>query len=174
MSIGERVLGTRSTSPELWVRHRAVDPDLDLGSLHSATITVVADDGVPLHAEIDEFVPEVTGGRRAKHAAAPPATLVFIHGYSLHLDCWHFQRAAFRGAAKAVYYDPRSHGRSGRSPLARTIAQLSQDKRLLDPYARRPGRAWSLMGLTRSFAEQHLELPGDQGHRCPDVDDCGV
>ena len=76
MSIGERLLGaTSARSPDLWVRHAAVDPDLGLGSLRSANITVVADDGVPLHAEIDEAVPMVTRGRRAKHAAPPPVTL---------------------------------------------------------------------------------------------------
>ena len=166
MSIGERLLGTRTSSPELWVRHRAVDPDLDLGSLRSANITVVADDGVPLHAEIDEFVPQVTGGRRAKHAAAPPATLVFIHGYSLNLDCWHFQRAAFRGAAKAVYYDQRSHGRSGRSPFGHsTIAQLGQDlKRVLDDLTHDDPVVLighSMGGMTiLSFAEQYPELFG--------------
>ena len=165
MSIGERLLGTRTSSPELWVRHRAVDPDLDLGSLRSANITVVADDGVPLHAEIDEFVPQVTGGRRAKHAAAPPATLVFIHGYSLNLDCWHFQRAAYRGQIRQVFYDQRSHGRSGRSPEENsTIDQLGRDlKRVLDLTHDDPVVliGHSMGGMTiLSFAEQHPELFG--------------
>ena len=47
---------------------------------------------------------------------ASKLTLVFCHGYALNLDCWHFQRAAYRGLVRAVYYDQRSHGRSGRSP----------------------------------------------------------
>lgn len=167
MSIGERLLGaTSARSPDLWVRHAAVDPDLGLGSLRSANITVVADDGVPLHAEIDEAVPMVTRGRRAKHAAPPPVTLVFIHGYSLNLDCWHFQRAAFRGGVKAVYYDQRSHGRSGRSPDGHsTIAQLGQDlKRVLDDLTHDDPVVLighSMGGMTiLSFAEQHPELFG--------------
>ena len=60
----------------------------DFGSLRSEPHTVVADDGVPLHVEVDEADPGVPAG-------AP--TLVFVHGYILDLDCWHFQRAALRG-----------------------------------------------------------------------------
>jgi pimeloyl-ACP methyl ester carboxylesterase len=40
---------------------------------------------------------------------------VFVHGYALNLDSWHFQRAAYRGLVRTVFYDQRSHGRSGRS-----------------------------------------------------------
>ena len=49
-------------------------------------------------------------GRRAP---TPTLTVVFVHGYSLNLDCWHFQRAAYRGQVRTVFYDQRSHGRSG-------------------------------------------------------------
>lgn len=87
-----------------------------LGSLHSAPLEVVADDGVTLHAEIDEpDVPE-------------DVTLVFVHGYALNLDCWHFQREALRGRHRMVFYDQRSHGRSGRSDHEHaTIDQLGHD-----------------------------------------------
>ena len=93
------------------------------GSLHSPARTVVADDGVPLHVEIDE--PEGAGS---------PLTMVFVHGYALNLDCWHFQRAAFRGLVRTVFYDQRSHGRSGRGSVTEgTIDQLGRDlKAVLD------------------------------------------
>lgn len=90
-----------------------------LGSLRADPHTVVADDGVPLYAEIDECPAETD---------RPPVTLVFVHGYCLNLDSWHFQRAAYRGLARSVYFDQRSHGRSGRSaPENATIAQLGRD-----------------------------------------------
>lgn len=90
-----------------------------LGSLHSPPITVVADDGTPLHVEVDE--PDAGYDTRA-------LTVVFVHGYALNLDCWHFQRAAYRGLVRTVYYDQRSHGRSGRSPRENaTIDQLGRD-----------------------------------------------
>ncbi len=94
------------------------------GRLRSRPITVVADDGVPLHVEVDE----VSG----RAAGAP--TLVLVHGYCLQLDCWHFQRAAYRGRVRTVLYDQRSHGRSGRSARQHaTISQLGRDLlRVLD------------------------------------------
>ena len=45
-----------------------------------------------------------------------PVTVVFVHGYALNLDCWHFQRLAMRAEHRLVLYDQRSHGRSARSP----------------------------------------------------------
>lgn len=93
---------------------RGVD-DTEFGSLRSSPLTVVADDGVPLHVEVDE-------------CPGSPLTVVFVHGYALNLDCWHFQRAACRGRVRAVYYDQRSHGRSGRSTEGHaTIDQLGRD-----------------------------------------------
>ncbi|UDY24311.1 alpha/beta fold hydrolase [Nocardioides sp. Kera G14] len=84
------------------------------GSLHSPARTVVADDGVPLHVEVDE--------------ADSDLTIVFVHGYALNLDCWHFQRAAYRGLVRTVFYDQRSHGRSGRGEIKEgTIDQLGRD-----------------------------------------------
>ena len=93
-----------------------------------APVTVVADDGLPLHVEVDEVDAE---GRRQPAQRRPPAvTVVFAHGYCLNLDCWHFQRAAYRGLVRAVYYDQRSHGRSGRSDREHaTIDQLGHDLR---------------------------------------------
>ena len=55
-------------------------------------------------------------------------TVVFVHGYALNQDCFHFQRLALRGTARLVFYDQRSHGRSGRgSPESATLQQLAAD-----------------------------------------------
>jgi pimeloyl-ACP methyl ester carboxylesterase len=104
------------------ISRRGAGDHTPFGSLRSKPISVVTDDGVDLHVEVDEFVPPK---RRSK---VPELTVVFIHGYSLNLDSWHFQRAAYRDQVRAVYYDQRSHGRSGRStPGHATIDQLAHD-----------------------------------------------
>jgi pimeloyl-ACP methyl ester carboxylesterase len=58
-----------------------------------------------LHAEIDD---PRDGG------TWPGLTVVFVHGYALNLDCYHYQRQALRGSVRLVFYDQRSHGRSER------------------------------------------------------------
>ncbi len=81
-------------------------------------LEVEADDGVRLHVE------EV--GRR-EHCAT---TVVFCHGYTQQLAVWHFQRQtlAVDPPARLVFWDQRSHGRSGRStPGGATIDQLGRD-----------------------------------------------
>ena len=80
--------------------------------------------GVVLHAEVDEVAP-YAGRTRSRRA---DVTLVFVHGYALNLDCWHFQREAFRGKHRMVFFDQRSHGRSERSDRDNaTIDQLGDD-----------------------------------------------
>jgi pimeloyl-ACP methyl ester carboxylesterase len=102
------------------VSRRRAETHSDLGALRGERRTVIADDGVELYAEVDE-----PAGPR--HPATSP-TLVFVHGYALNLDCWHFQRLALRGANRLVFYDQRSHGRSGRSSSEHsTIDQLGRD-----------------------------------------------
>ena len=96
-------------------RAQAVEP---LGSIRGRRRTVVADDGLELHAEVDA----------AEGGATDGPTLVFVHGYALNLDCWHFQRLALRGEHRMVFYDQRSHGRSARSRKQHcTIDQLGRD-----------------------------------------------
>lgn len=104
------------------------------GALRSTPVTVVADDGVPLHVEVDEVEgpqglrERVAGRRRAQGGDHTAVTVVFVHGYCLNLDAWHFQRAAYRGLVRTVFYDQRSHGRSGRSSRENaTIDQLGAD-----------------------------------------------
>jgi pimeloyl-ACP methyl ester carboxylesterase len=102
-----------------------------LGALRGEVHTVLTDDGVALHAEVDEVAPYAEavkgrGRRRGRRQGDP--TIVFVHGYALTLDCWHFQREYFRGKHRMVFYDQRSHGRSGRSDNAHaTVDQLGHD-----------------------------------------------
>jgi pimeloyl-ACP methyl ester carboxylesterase len=95
---------------------RTSEADLDaFFSLRSDGPDVTTPDGVVLHTEVDE-------------GADDDLTLVYIHGYALNLDCWHFQRLHFRGQLRQVLYDLRSHGRSTRSEAERCrIPQLAED-----------------------------------------------
>ncbi|MEO5651482.1 MAG: alpha/beta hydrolase [Marmoricola sp.] len=137
-----------------------------LGTLRSEAIEVVADDGVVLHAEVDELSPY--GGEGRREHAAPEVTVVFVHGYALNLDCWHFQREAMRGKHRMVFFDQRSHGRSARSSGENaTIAQLGDDlARVIEQLA--PTGAVVLVGHSMggmaimAFAEQHPELFADR------------
>ncbi|WP_257138824.1 alpha/beta fold hydrolase, partial [Streptomyces sp. wa1071] len=103
----------------------ALDATGPYGSLRGTPGRAVADDGTELYYEIDEVEdapaaddgPGASGTRRRRlfgRKAPAPVTVVFSHGYCLGQDSWHFQRAALRGLVRAVYWDQRSHGRSGR------------------------------------------------------------
>ena len=80
---------------------------------------VAASDGVPL----------------AVREAGPvdaPLTVVFVHGYCLTMDTWHFQRKAitarFGDSVRMVFYDQRGHGLSGATGADNaTIEQLADD-----------------------------------------------
>lgn len=134
-------------------RAQAVEP---LGSIRGRRRTVVADDGLELHAEVDA----------AEGGATDGPTLVFVHGYALNLDCWHFQRLALRGEHRMVFYDQRSHGRSARSRKEHcTIDQLGRDlEAVIDALADdRPVIliGHSMGGMTMmALAEQHPEWFG--------------
>lgn len=137
------------------IAHRGVGDATPFGGLRSTPVTVVADDGVPLHVEVDE-------------SPGSPMTVVFVHGYALNLDCWHFQRAGYRGLVRAVYYDQRSHGRSGRSTEGHaTIEQLGVDLlQVLDDIV--PDGPVVLVGHSMggmsiiALAEAHPELFADR------------
>ncbi|MEU8545195.1 alpha/beta hydrolase [Streptomyces sp. NPDC048717] len=136
----------------------ALDSEGPYGTLRGTPGRVFADDGTELFYEVDEVdeVDEAEGvggaagvgaGERARRlfGGEPPAalTVVFCHGYCLAADSWHFQRAALRGAVRAVYWDQRSHGRSGRGAAQTgpdgvpvSIDQLGRDlKAVLDAAA---------------------------------------
>jgi pimeloyl-ACP methyl ester carboxylesterase len=139
-------------------RRRAM-PDADrLVALRSSPVEVTAEDGVRLHAEVDEPDP----------GSPPGPTVVFAHGYALNLDCWHFQRATFHGRRRMVFYDQRSHGRSGRSTDDNaTVDQLGRDLlTVLDALvpegpAVLVGHSMGGMAIM-ALAEQHPELFGDR------------
>jgi pimeloyl-ACP methyl ester carboxylesterase len=101
--VSKRISRTSEANLEQFFAVRSQGPD------------VITPDGVVLHTEVDE-------------GEADDITLVFVHGYALNLDCWHFQRLHFRGQLREVFYDQRSHGRSSRSEaeLCR-IPQLAED-----------------------------------------------
>jgi pimeloyl-ACP methyl ester carboxylesterase len=131
-----------------------------LGSLRSDPQQLTCDDGVVLHAEIDEAAPYADATQRR----TDDVTLVFVHGYALNLDCWHFQREAFRGKHRMVFYDQRSHGRSQRSDRDRaTIDQLGDDLACVietlvpDGDVVLVGHSMGGMSIV-AFAERHPEL----------------
>jgi pimeloyl-ACP methyl ester carboxylesterase len=127
------------------------------GKLRGRELTVIADDGVPLHTEID-------GPDDA------PVTVIFCHGYTLNQDSWHYQRrdlGAPDSGCRLVFWDQRSHGRSGRSdPANENIDQLGHDL-LAVIKAAAPKRTpvvlvgHSMGGMTiMALADQHPELFG--------------
>jgi pimeloyl-ACP methyl ester carboxylesterase len=136
------------------IARRGAGDTTPFGELRATPVTVVADDGVPLHVEVDEV-------------ARSPVTVVFVHGYALTLDCWHFQRAGYRGLVRAVYYDQRSHGRSGRSTDGHaTVEQLGQDLlQVIEHVTEGPvvlvGHSMGGMSII-ALAEEHPELFGDR------------
>lgn len=150
---------------------RRAGESIAFGTLRSEPLSVLADDGVRLHVEVDELDTPAGSGAvdrllRRAHQGTPRVTVVFVHGYCLNLDCWHFQRAAYRGLVRTVYYDQRSHGRSGDSDRAHsTIEQLGHDLRaVLDAAA--PDGPVVLVGHSMggmsiiAFAELFPELIG--------------
>jgi pimeloyl-ACP methyl ester carboxylesterase len=89
------------------------------------TALVAADDGVLL--AVEEVGP-----------FDAPLTVVFVHGYTLSMASWTFQRRALgaelatangsRPQARLVFYDQRGHGASGRGPAEHsTMDQLGRD-----------------------------------------------
>lgn len=95
------------------------EADERFGSLRGAVVPVTADDGTDLHVEVDGPTPQ------------EPAelTVVWCHGYANTSDTWHYQRRDLRRAGERfVFWDQRSHGRSGRGHRDKaTIDQLGRD-----------------------------------------------
>jgi len=84
--------------------------------------TVLTEDGIELSVE---EVDPADGGK-------PVLTVVFVHGFALNRQSWHYQRQALarltEPRVRQVLYDQRSHGRSGRANEASsTIDQLGAD-----------------------------------------------
>src|SRR5690606_20378044 len=129
------------------------DPDADVpfGRLRGREITVRAVDGLPLHVEVDDHDDDLT--------------VVFCHGYTLNLHAWHYQRRDLRGSVRMVFWDQRSHGRSGRSDPARaTIEQTGDDLYAVLRATVRRNRPVVLVGHSMggmsimALADRHPEL----------------
>jgi pimeloyl-ACP methyl ester carboxylesterase len=143
----------------------------ELGALHGPAMVVRTADGVPLHVEIDEVAPYAEGSKsqpskgiaRLRRQSDAEPSIVFVHGYALNLDCWHFQREYLRGKHRLVFYDQRSHGRSGRSDNEHaTIDQLGDDIERVLSKAAPEGKVvlvgHSMGGMAiMAYAERHPE-----------------
>jgi pimeloyl-ACP methyl ester carboxylesterase len=126
--VGALVAGVLTERRVVRTRRAAAAGAGRLGSLRGTSYRVTTSDGITLHAEVDEPAPYEVPGKRARPAPEPEVTIVFVHGYCLNLDCWHYQREALRGKHRLVFYDQRSHGRSDRSDREHaTIDQLGRD-----------------------------------------------
>lgn len=80
---------------------------------------VASSDGVPL--AVREVGP-----------LSAPMTVIFVHGYCLRMECWHYQRRdlsrRWGDQVRLVFYDQRGHGRSGDvSPDECDIGRLGVD-----------------------------------------------
>jgi pimeloyl-ACP methyl ester carboxylesterase len=112
--------------PELTAAQLREDDPLGAASRAAdRTALVQADDGVLL--SVEEIGPWDA-----------PLTVVFVHGYTLSMASWAFQRRTLaaelatanghRPDARLVFYDQRGHGSSGRGrPERSTIEQLARD-----------------------------------------------
>lgn len=110
------------TVDRLWRDRRhaiALGTEDDFTVVPDEVQVVVADDGVPLHVEIDE--PEGWDPSRP--------TVILLHGFTLDLRCWVFQRRALLEAGhRVVTWDLRGHGSSGEgAEEAYNIEQLGVD-----------------------------------------------
>ena len=121
------------------------------GGLRGTPYALETSDGVQLHVEVDDD--------------APGPTIVFCHGWALNQDSWHFQRRDLR-LGRLVFYDQRSHGRSGRAQSV-SIDRLGRDLgELLDAFV--PSGPVVLVGHSTggatimALAEQRPDLFGER------------
>ncbi len=137
---------------------RGVDTEADepLGLLRGEVVPVTADDGVPLHVEVEE------------ERGAGAVTVVFSHGLALDQGSWHYQRRDLSDVGRLVFWDQRGHGRSARGATENyTIDQLGRDlRRVLEATA--PTGPVVLVGHSMggmsimALADQDPELFGDR------------
>lgn len=105
----------------------AGEPVWDLGADRGEI--VAAEDGTPL--AVREIGPENA-----------ELTVIFVHGFTLSMDSFHFQATALKKlygpSIRMVFYDLRGHGLSGRAKsVTYTIPQLAHDLRhIIDTLAR--------------------------------------
>jgi pimeloyl-ACP methyl ester carboxylesterase len=136
------------------------DPDArePFGQLEGRSRVVLADDGVPLHVE-EVGPPEA------------PLTVIFSHGYALETACWHYQWLGLSeadGPGRLVFWDQRSHGRSGRSTKEHSTIEWCGDDLLrviqeVAPTGPLVLVGHSMGGMTvMALAERHPELFADR------------
>lgn len=134
---------------------RGSRPSERLGSLHTEPHPVLADDGLQIHAEVEEAI--------AEHG---DVTVIFVHGYALSMDSFHYQRRDLRGIARLVFYDHRGHGRTPRGERhTHTLPQLAADLEQVIEQTTPTGDivivAHSMGGMTvQEFAKRRPDLFG--------------
>ncbi len=146
---------------------RAIRPDSErdepFGGLRGRVVPVVASDGTQLHVEVED-PPQGSIAERARDGL----TIIFSHGYALEEDSWHYQRRDLRALGRLVFWDQRSHGRSGRGPKENaTIDQLGRDLEAVIAATAPTGPlvlvGHSMGGMTvMSYAAHHPEAFGDR------------
>jgi pimeloyl-ACP methyl ester carboxylesterase len=156
-NVRKRVLPTTTTVSAGAIRQRlrlrrVAEPPLD--SLRGRIVPVLADDGVPLHVEVDD-------------PGNAELTIIFSHGITVNQDFWYYQRRDLDDLGRLVFWDHCGHGRSGRTaPENATVEQLGEDLRaVIDAVAPSGGPVvlvgHSLGGITiMSLSKSHPELFG--------------
>lgn len=87
------------------------------GELRGTPTYVISDDGIDLYVEMEGDLDS-------------EPTIIFLHGYALHQDSWHYQRRDLGNLGRLVFFDQRAHGRSARGSRDQaTIDQLAHDLR---------------------------------------------
>lgn len=156
-------------------RHALADPDerprVRFGSVTGEPALVRTDDGLTLHAEIDEPPPPSANDSSAGTTVEPPGTLptvVLVHGYALDCRTWHFQRLDLSKVTRVISYDQRGHGRSAVPPArVGTVERLAEDlAAVLDQLAGDGpvvlvGHSMGAMTIL-ALAQAHPELFGDR------------
>ncbi|MCI0687355.1 MAG: alpha/beta hydrolase [Sporichthyaceae bacterium] len=125
------------------------------GELRGTPTYVVSDDSIDLYVEVE-------GDLDAD------LTILFVHGYALNQDAWHYQRKELGDLGRLVFYDQRAHGRSARGTRERaTIDQLAHDLRAVIDAVAPDGPivlvGHSMGGMTiMALADQYPGLFGDR------------
>ncbi|MFV2121002.1 alpha/beta fold hydrolase, partial [Streptomyces sp. Act-28] len=145
----------------------ALDATAPYGAQRGPPGPASTDAGVVLHYEVEDpgahEVEDPEDHDAPGPAGTPRPTVVLSHGYCLDQDSWHFQRAALRGLVRCVYWDQRSHGRSGRGAGPVSIERLGRDLKAVVDAAAPEGPlvlvGHSMGGMTvMALADQYPEL----------------
>jgi pimeloyl-ACP methyl ester carboxylesterase len=158
--VGGALLGAAAESLVFGTAYRK-DPDRNepFGKLRGHSRTVITEDGVPLYVEVET---------PARYRPDSDPTIIFTHGYALNQDCWHYQRRDLETLGRLVFWDHRSHGRSGVAPAQSvSIDQLGRDLAAVIAEVAPTGPlilvGHSMGGMTvMAFADQFPEIVADR------------